>query len=71
MVVSSERVVVEEVMWLARLTIPASTGVVTLVPPKTIHPLKPSHGVLSYTETPIEGSESEEKSRPPLHFQLN
>src|SRR6266404_542408 len=46
----------------ARFTIPARDGEETLVPPKTNQPLNPWHEVLSYTETPVLGSASNEKS---------
>src|ERR1700752_4973462 len=46
----------------ARFTTPASDGEETLVPPKTSQPLKPWHDVLSYTDTPVFGSASNEKS---------
>src|SRR6266581_8774035 len=49
----------------ARFTMPASEGDATLVPPNTSHPLDPWHLVLSYTETPVFGSESKEKSGTP------
>ncbi len=44
----------------ALLTMPESDGDATLVPPNTSQPLLPWHDVLSYTDTPVLGSASNE-----------
>src|SRR5205814_1744407 len=49
-----------EANWTGPLAASANTaptiGEETLVPPRTIHPLRPTDGVLSYTQTPVLGS---------------
>src|SRR5215831_6222460 len=50
---------------------PASEGEATLVPPNTSHPDSPWQRVLSYTETPVLGLASKEKSGAPrIPFRL-